>query len=232
MSSHPSPESPSLASLLNTLDQFLQDLQDEGVRTLPCTGPLPPVAEGNGTPPRAAAAEPVRVPRPQTELPAGPPSVSVVSPADGLVSLFLERLPECLGPHTPEETRVLLVLDAHELAEPEYRKLLQTMLHAIGYPLPETPQPVAALADCTEKACRILCLGEKANEYFCTVNMGLNLVRGKWQTTPAGRMIATYAPSYLLNNPAGKRAAWSDLQKLLQDLGLPVPEWTRKKLGQ
>lgn len=232
MSSHPIPQSPSLASLLDTLDQFLRDLQDEGVRTLPCTGPLPPVAEENDPPTRGAAAESARVPRHQTAPPAESSSVSAVRPADGLVSLLLERLPECLGPHTPEETRVLLVLDAHELAEPEYRKLLQTMLHAIGYPLPEPPQPVTALADCTDKACRILCLGEKANELFCTVNMGLNLVRGKWQTTPAGRMIATHAPSYLLNNPAGKRAAWSDLQKLLEDLGLTVPEWTRKKLGQ
>jgi hypothetical protein len=146
--------------------------------------------------------------------------------------LRLERLPECHETHPPEHTTLLLVLEARELYEPEHRNLLQSMLHAIGYPLPDQSEPVADITDCTDKACRILCMGEKANELFCTLNMGLNLVRGKWQATPAGRMIATYAPSYLVNNAAGKRAAWNDLQKLLQDLGLSVPEWTRKKLAK
>ncbi|MCC5843926.1 MAG: hypothetical protein JJU05_06720 [Verrucomicrobia bacterium] len=150
----------------------------------------------------------------------------------GLVMLHLDRLPECLENHSPDQTTLLLVLEAGELKQPEYRELLQSMLYAIGYPLPDNPEPVTDITDCTDKACRILCMGEKANELFCTLNMGLNLVRGKWQTSPAGRMIATYAPSYLVNNAAGKRAAWNDLQKILQDLGLSVPEWTRKKLSK
>lgn len=146
--------------------------------------------------------------------------------------LVLQRLPECLENHAPDQTSLLLVLEDRELKPPETRELLQSMLYAIGYPLPDTPEAVTDITACANKACRIVCMGEKANELFCTLNMGLKLVRGKWQSSPAGRMIATYAPSYLVNNPTGKRAAWNDLQKILQDLGLSVPEWTRKKLSK
>lgn len=235
----------SLNTLLNSFEQFLQDLKDEGVRTVPCSAALPPppdipaaVTPSRQTPSEPASSRPAPVKpvpsksAPVEPAPAQPRAASTPETESGLVMVQMERLPECLENHAPEQTSVLLVLEKQEIASAESRELLQSMLHAIGYALPEQTQPLTDLSECPRDAARILCMGEKANELFCTLNMGLNLVRGKWQSTSGGRMLATYPPSYLLNNPTGKRAAWNDLQKLLEDLGLSVPEWTRKKLSK
>lgn len=223
-----------LHALLDTLDQFLHDLQDQGIRSVPCNAPLPPAPDALPPPSvrQAKAASPGPVPAPPPQAASAPPAPPAESGPEGeLVMLWLERLADCMDATPPDQTAVLLILEPGELRQPEYRELLSAMLHAIGYPLPPGEgEPVHGLPDGPRKAARILCMGEKANAQFCTVNMGLSLVRGKWQASPAGRMIATHAPSYLMDNPAGKRAAWNDLQKLLEDLGLDVPEWTRKKL--
>jgi hypothetical protein len=240
--------SPTLSTLLNTFEQFIQDLQDQGLRTVPCSGPLPSVSPAapsvaaqvpaRNTPPAVTAeptapSAPVRTPEPpmRKEAPDFPPAPEEKD-LSGLVMLLLERLPECLEGRPPEDTRILLVVESGELSEPQNRELLQSMLYAIGYPLPAAQRPVSELRECTSPVQRIVCMGEAANDHLCTVKMGLSLVRGKWQDTPAGRMIATFPPSYLQDNPTGKRAAWGDLQKLLKDLGLSMPEWTRKKLGK
>jgi len=231
----PSPPTPSIHAFLKTFETFVKDLQDQGIRSVPCTS-APPAASGPAKIPEIPA-ETVEI---QAAPPASPPDVKPTAPAaasipskprPGLVMFQIERLPECLENHSPRDTSVLIVLEEREL-EPAPRELLQTMLYTIGYPLPHTHEPFISAADCSDRTARILCLGEKANEAFCSLNMGLSLVRGKWQTTPAGRMLATYAPSSLLENNTGKRAAWNDLQKLLQDLGLSIPEWTRKKLSK
>lgn len=230
---------PSLHTLIDTLETFIGDLQDQGIRTVPCTGPLPdvspapvaarPAANAPPPPPPAPARPAPATPSPAVPSPAPDPAPSTAAP--GLVTLHLLRMRECQDPHPPEQTALQLVIEPSEL-QGEPRDLLQSMLLAIGYALPETAEPLPAPPYPGTQAARILCMGENANEAFCTLQMGLSLVRGKWQTTPAGRMLATHAPSYLVNNPTGKRAAWNDLQKILQDLGLDVPEWTRKKLGK
>ena len=53
---------------------------------------------------------------------------------------------------------------------------------------------------------------------------GITRARGKpfqWQGIP---VVPTFHPSYLLRNPGGKKAAWQDLQQVLQILGREIPK--------
>jgi uracil-DNA glycosylase len=70
----------------------------------------------------------------------------------------------------------------------------------------------------------LLLLGGAATKTLLQTNEGILRLRGKWQKYPcAGRQIDTLPmlhPAYLLRQPAQKRLAWQDLQKLskfLQD---------------
>ena len=220
-----------LPQLLDLLTAHVDALREQGIDRVPFSVPLsidpsPAAATANAapTPPPASAPAPRTAPKPEakSETKPTPPQ---------LVWLALKRLPECNDTLPPEQTRIIIICQQSDLTAP-HRDLLGKMLHSIGYPLPEIPpHPLETSADLHGKAQRILCFGPAAHAAISTLKMDLALVRGKWQNSPAGRMIATHAPAYLLNNPTGKKAVWTDLQTLLKDLGLTVPDWTRQKLS-
>lgn len=70
----------------------------------------------------------------------------------------------------------------------------------------------------------LLALGAHAARLLLGTERGISALRGRFHTTPDGfRVMPTFHPAYLLRNPAAKREAWEDLQKVAAELGLAVP---------
>jgi DNA polymerase len=95
---------------------------------------------------------------------------------------------------------------------------------------PPHPDEVAAckpyLAEqvATLKPQLILGLGNHAVRALLQTERGITSLRGRFATTPEGwRVMPTYHPAYLLRNPASKKEAWVDLQRVASELGLPIP---------
>ncbi len=70
----------------------------------------------------------------------------------------------------------------------------------------------------------VLAVGSHAARLLLHTERGITSLRGRFQTSPDGwRVMPTYHPAYLLRNPAAKREAWADLQKVAGALGLEIP---------
>jgi len=70
----------------------------------------------------------------------------------------------------------------------------------------------------------LLAVGSHAVRLLLRTERGITSLRGRFQTSPDGwRVMPTYHPAYLLRNPAAKREAWEDLQKVAAALGLEIP---------
>jgi DNA polymerase len=73
-----------------------------------------------------------------------------------------------------------------------------------------------------------LCLlGKTAASALLETALPLGKLRGKWHRYRGIATIVTYHPSALLRNPAWKRDTWSDLQLLMNAMGLKTPEKKR-----
>jgi len=223
---------------LSTLESHLEGLRENGATRVPWKGPMPtaPKKEPEPAPKPRQQVTPPQVPVAETPKPVMPPSpapknetVSAATATPTLRVLKLERLAECADDLPAEETRILLVLDAAELEAPN-RKLLSDMLYAVGYGL-EQAEPITwdQQSPLEGTAERMLVMGNEALQATSSAGMDLQIVRGMWQQSPHGKLLSTFPPSYLQENTAGKKAAWSDLQKLLKDLELSLPDWTRNR---
>lgn len=70
----------------------------------------------------------------------------------------------------------------------------------------------------------VLALGSPAVRELLRTERGITSLRGRFARTPDGwRVMPTYHPAYLLRNPAAKREAWQDLQRVAAELGLEIP---------
>lgn len=86
------------------------------------------------------------------------------------------------------------------------RPYLEAQLEALGPPL-------------------ILALGSHAARRLLATERGITSLRGRFHTTPEGwRVMPSFHPAYLLRNPAAKREAWADLQKVATTLGIAIPK--------
>lgn len=82
----------------------------------------------------------------------------------------------------------------------------------------------------------IVALGAHAARTLLDTNKSIGQLRGKFHDYYPGEMakpiklMATYHPAYLLRNysDASRRAVWEDMQQVLKELGLPIPEHGRK----
>ncbi|MDA3873568.1 MAG: hypothetical protein PF795_06380, partial [Kiritimatiellae bacterium] len=157
------------------------------------------------------------------------PKVIAEPVSQRFIQAVLNRMTECQDRQPAENTRVLLVTEADEL-EGDNRQLLSDILNAIGYELPSQTESFKTPGELAGKGVRILVMGNPALQVVSPAGMDLKIVRGMWQQTPQGKVLSTYAPSSLLDNNQGKKATWGDLQKLLKELELDIPEWTRTKL--
>ncbi|MBC8356159.1 MAG: uracil-DNA glycosylase [Planctomycetes bacterium] len=72
----------------------------------------------------------------------------------------------------------------------------------------------------------ICCLGTVAAQNLLETNIAVGKLRGKVHEYRGAKVVVTYHPSYLLRNPSAKKFTWDDIQLLLGEMGLPVPERT------
>jgi DNA polymerase len=76
----------------------------------------------------------------------------------------------------------------------------------------------------------ICLLGRVALQGLLKSSAAMGKARGKWYYYKGIPTMVTYHPSYLLRKPEAKRDVWQDLQMLMKEMGLKVPE--RKGRGE
>jgi DNA polymerase len=82
----------------------------------------------------------------------------------------------------------------------------------------------------------IVALGAHAARTLLNTNKPIGQLRGHFHEYYAGigrppiKLMATYHTAYLLRNysPENRKRVWEDMKKVLAEIGLPVPEHTRK----
>lgn len=221
-------------SFPETLASYLEGLADEGVREIELTHPFP--VEAPAPPPPRPRQQPAPVPareitetKPLLPKTAVPEAVVTVA-ADKLVWCTLVRMAECGDRREVKDSTVALVTEEEE-TQAEHGNLLREILRAAGYSFLSAPLHLTSADDLKGAGVRILVMGNSALQKISPAGMDLKIVRGMWQDTPYGKLIPTFPPSVLPENPAGKKAVWQDLKRLLQDLELEIPDWTKKKLA-
>lgn len=71
----------------------------------------------------------------------------------------------------------------------------------------------------------IVALGNVPAQTLLDKKTPMRDMRGRFFPYAEGiQLMPTYHPSYLLRNPGAKRLVWEDIQKLMERMGLPVPE--------
>ncbi|HXQ98319.1 MAG TPA: uracil-DNA glycosylase [Candidatus Limnocylindrales bacterium] len=75
----------------------------------------------------------------------------------------------------------------------------------------------------------IVCLGNVAAQNLLGTNKSISSFRGQWFDFRGSKLLATYHPAYLLRNPAAKGDVWTDLKKVMVELGLPIPRSSPKR---
>jgi DNA polymerase len=70
----------------------------------------------------------------------------------------------------------------------------------------------------------IVALGAVAAKTLLAVNAPMSELRGNWYDFRGTKLAVTYHPAYLLRDPRQKKETWKDLQMVMQELGLPLPE--------
>ena len=73
----------------------------------------------------------------------------------------------------------------------------------------------------------LVCLGAVAAKTLLETTRGISQFRGEWLEWRGRKLMATYHPAYLLRNPNAKGDVWKDLQKVMVELGLPLPKKTK-----
>jgi uracil-DNA glycosylase family 4 len=74
----------------------------------------------------------------------------------------------------------------------------------------------------------IVALGNTAVAGLLSTKVGITKLRGQWKMYKGTLVMPTYHPSYLIRPSAqqteAKRQAWEDLQMVMKELGIPLPE--------
>jgi DNA polymerase len=66
----------------------------------------------------------------------------------------------------------------------------------------------------------IVALGRFALQSLTGKAYGITSVRGQWLEYNGVKVMPTYHPAYLLRNPAAKKDVWSDMKKVIAELGI------------
>jgi DNA polymerase len=66
----------------------------------------------------------------------------------------------------------------------------------------------------------IVTLGRFALQSLTEKSYGITSVRGQWLDYNGIKVMPTYHPAYLLRNPAAKKDVWSDMKKVMAELGI------------
>ena len=85
----------------------------------------------------------------------------------------------------------------------------------------------------------IVALGAHAARTLLDTDLAIGKLRGRFheyrfsENAPAARLMPTYHPAYLLRNYSydNRKRVWEDMQKVIQELGLPVPASSENAAG-
>jgi len=94
-------------------------------------------------------------------------------------------------------------------------------------PSPEEAAKCRPFLDATLQVIRpkfICCLGAIAATNLLNSQETIGRLRGKIHNYQGIKVVCTYHPAYLLRTPSAKAAAWDDLQILMREMGLPIPQ--------
>lgn len=70
----------------------------------------------------------------------------------------------------------------------------------------------------------IVCLGRFAAQMLLDTTQSIGKMRGKVHSFRGIKVLCTYHPSYLLRNPAAKKPVWEDMQVMMRELGIEIPQ--------
>lgn len=68
----------------------------------------------------------------------------------------------------------------------------------------------------------IIALGRVATQNLLETSTPISKLRGRFHDFMGIKLMPTYHPSYLLQNPSKKRDVWEDIKKVLKEMGLSV----------
>ena len=72
----------------------------------------------------------------------------------------------------------------------------------------------------------IMTLGKPSSQYMLQTKISMGRMRGQWHQWRGIKLLPTYHPAYVLRNYSyeTRAAVWSDLQKVMGELQLPMPK--------
>ncbi len=70
----------------------------------------------------------------------------------------------------------------------------------------------------------ICCLGTVAAQNLLGTDTSIGRLRGSFIDYQGIKVICTYHPAYLLRNPPAKRMVWDDMQLLMAEMGIELPQ--------
>ena len=70
----------------------------------------------------------------------------------------------------------------------------------------------------------IVALGAVAAKTLLAINAPMMELRGRWFEFRGTKLAITYHPAFLLRDPRQKKETWKDLQMVMKELGLKLPE--------
>ncbi|MFH1923213.1 MAG: uracil-DNA glycosylase [Planctomycetota bacterium] len=70
----------------------------------------------------------------------------------------------------------------------------------------------------------ICCLGSVAAQNLLDTTTAIGRLRGRLHDYQGIKVLCTYHPAYLLRNPSAKRQVWEDMQLLMAEMGIELPE--------
>ena len=70
----------------------------------------------------------------------------------------------------------------------------------------------------------ICCLGAVAAQNLLETTASIGKLRGCFHDYRGIKVLCTYHPAYLLRNPAAKRPTWDDIQLLMSEMGIELPQ--------
>ena len=70
----------------------------------------------------------------------------------------------------------------------------------------------------------ICCLGAVAAQNLLDTTVSIGRLRGRFHDYHGIQVLCTYHPAYLLRNPSAKRHVWEDMQLLMAEMGIELPE--------
>jgi DNA polymerase len=70
----------------------------------------------------------------------------------------------------------------------------------------------------------LVALGAVAAKSLLAINAPMSELRGRWYDFRGTKLAVTYHPAFLLRDPRQKKETWKDLQMVMKEMGLAVPE--------